>query len=477
MFFNSLPFLVFLPVFLVCFFSTGGRLRLGVCLLGSYVFYGWWDVRFLSLIVVSTLIDFYIGGKLAVVENERLRKRLLLLSLVSNLGLLFTFKYFNFFIGSLIEATESVGIELDWPTVNIILPVGISFFTFQTLSYTIDVYRRRLNYEASLLKFAVFVAFFPQLVAGPIVRACDFLPQLSRDSRFTWRNFTIGCSQIVSGFFKKCVIADSLAPYVDVVFASTDTQSSPTVLLGILFYAFQIYCDFAGYSDIAIGLARVMGFHFLENFRRPYFASSFSDFWQRWHISLSSWLRDYLYIPLGGNRMGPRRTHINLMLTMLIGGLWHGAAWTFVGWGFLHGFYLIAQRLLFKIPSLMQIATSPHWPGRFSRFLSGVFVFLAVCVAWVFFRATSFENAIAIFDRLFEFDQFRLSGVQNKIIAAKGFALIIVLVFFEVLASQIRVKARLVISPTFMVVYFCTLLLGIAWLGNFDSAAFIYFQF
>ena len=479
MYFNSIAFLVFFPVFLVCFFAARGRVRLGVSLVGSYIFYGWWDVRFLSLIVASTLIDFYVGRRLDATDDLLQRKRLVAISLISNLGMLFSFKYFNFFRDSLVDAFSSVGITLDWPTVNIIVPVGISFYTFQTLSYTIDIYRRSLSHEPSLLRFAVYVSFFPQLVAGPIVRASNFLPQLSRDTSLSWRNFVVGSSQITAGFFKKCVIADSVAPYVDAVFASPETQSSATVVVGVLFYAFQIYCDFSGYSDIAIGLARVLGYRFPQNFRRPYFATSFSDFWQRWHISLSSWLRDYLYISLGGNRRGVGRTYVNLMLTMLLGGLWHGAAWTFVVWGLLHGFYLVVQRLIVgprqrAMKSGDNRSRAVLWA---KKLLCGVVVFMLVCIAWVFFRASDFQNAALIFERIAALDRLSPQGIQNKIIAAKGISLIGLLVVCDALALHIRVKARVVTNTPFLILYFCVMLWGIAWLGTFDNAAFIYFQF
>lgn len=469
MFFNSLTFLVFIAIFLGCFFATRGRGRLWVCLIGSYVFYGWWDVRFLSLIVASTGIDYVVADRIERAVDPRRRKQLLIVSLISNLGMLFTFKYFNFFRDSLAELARSFGVTLDYPTLNIILPVGISFYTFQTLSYTIDVYRGRLTPERSLLKFAVFVAFFPQLVAGPIVRARDFLPQLSRDRRFNWNHVVAGSVLILCGFFKKCVVADSLAPYVDSVFAVPQLQTSATMLLGVFFYAFQIYGDFSGYSDIAIGLAKVMGYTFPVNFRRPYFADSFSDFWQRWHISLSSWLRDYLYIPLGGNRRGPRRTYINLMLTMLIGGLWHGAAWTFVVWGGLHGFYLIAQRLVSNI-------WSPP-SNRAMRWVSGVVVFTLVCAAWIFFRATSFGNAMDVYQRIFAMDKMTIGGIQNKIIAGKGFALIAVLVGCEAMSGRVRLQARCIADPWFLMSFVILVGLAIAWLGTFGTASFIYFQF
>lgn len=475
MFFNSLTFFAFLPFFLTCFFLTRGRLRLLVCLIGSYVFYGWWDYRFLSLIIVSTLIDFLVGKAIAKSESPKLRWRLLITSLISNLGMLFVFKYFNFFRDSLVEACLSVGYDVSAPTLDIILPVGISFYTFQTLSYTIDIYRRRLEPEPNLLNFAVFVSFFPQLVAGPIVRASDFLPQLRRDRPLRYGNVVVGVTQILAGFVKKCVIADSLAPYVEAAFANPESRTTATLVVAVIMYAFQIYGDFAGYSDIAIGLARVMGFHFPENFLRPYFADSFSDFWQRWHISLSSWLRDYLYIPLGGNRKGKARTYINLMLTMLIGGLWHGAAWKFLMWGALHGGYLVLQRLTSKL----LVTINAAWITRtwFGRLASGLIVFAFVCVAWVFFRANDYTSAMAILHRIASFDGIGVGAIQNKIVAAKGLTLIGALVVCDALSGWLRVRARCLTSHWFFAAYVCTMGWLIAWLGTFGSSPFIYFQF
>ena len=475
MYFNSLAFVAFLPIFLACFFIARGRGRLLVSLVGSYVFYGWWDVRFLLLIVLSTLIDYFVGRAMASAEDVRLRKRLLITSLISNLGMLFVFKYFNFFRDSLVEACNSIGYQVSGPTIDIIVPVGISFYTFQTLSYTIDIYRRRLEAEPSLLKFAVFVSFFPQLVAGPIVRASDFLPQLSRDMPLRYRNVVAGSTQILAGFVKKVVIADSLAPFVDVAFANPETKTSITLILGVIFYAFQIYGDFSGYSDIAIGLAKTMGYHFPKNFRRPYFADSFSDFWQRWHISLSSWLRDYLYIPLGGNRKGTTRTYINLMLTMLIGGLWHGAAWKFVIWGALHGGYLVLQRLASNAFSFLGLdAWTKHW---YVRLASGIFVFGSVCLAWIFFRASDFDAAVSVIRRIGAMDGVGPGSIQNQIVAVKGITLISVLIAFDSISGWLRPRARCLASPLFCLIYFCFMGWVIAWLGIFGSSPFIYFQF
>ncbi|MEM1122301.1 MAG: MBOAT family O-acyltransferase, partial [Bacteroidota bacterium] len=346
MLFNSLAFFGFIGLFLPIYFLLKGNARLWLCLLGSYYFYGCWDYRFLSLIVISTLIDYSVGLLLENNEHQKRRKQLLVVSMMVNLGFLAFFKYCNFFVESFQDLILSMGMTPSFNTLHIILPVGISFYTFQSMSYTIDVYYRKIPVERNLVRFATFIAFFPQLVAGPIVRAKEFLPQFTMDKKFDWYRFNSGSGQMLWGFFKKLVVADSLAPFIDQCFAAPETFSSLHLLVGVFFYSFQIYCDFSGYSDIAIGLARIMGFDFPDNFKTPYFSKGFSEFWQRWHITLSSWFRDYLYIPLGGSRNGTFNTYKNTMLTNLLSGLWHGASWVFVFWGFLHGIYIIVQRLV-----------------------------------------------------------------------------------------------------------------------------------
>ncbi|MGE0323043.1 MAG: MBOAT family protein [Polyangiaceae bacterium] len=336
MLFNSLAFLAFFAAFLLPFFFTRGKARLVVCLVASYVFYGWWDWRFTGLLAFSTIVDFQVGKYLHATTDQAKRRRWLLVSLVVNLGLLGVFKYLNFFIDSAVEVSTALGLHASKKHLSLILPVGISFYTFQTLSYTLDIYRKQLEPEPSFVRFAAYVAFFPQLVAGPIVRAAEFLPQLRKDPRFDANRFESGMSLIAWGFVKKVVVADSLASVVDHRFRVPEAHDALSLGLGVFCYAFQIYADFSGYSDIAIGTARLLGYDFPENFRRPYFSTSFREFWRRWHITLSTWLRDYLYIPLGGNRTPGYRTYRNLMLTMLLGGLWHGANWTFVVWGGLH---------------------------------------------------------------------------------------------------------------------------------------------
>ncbi|MED5393215.1 MAG: MBOAT family O-acyltransferase [Actinomycetota bacterium] len=358
-------------------------------LAASYVFYGWWDWRFLSLIWLSTLVDFVAGRGIHATNDTRHRRLWLSCSLGTNLGMLGFFKYAGFFVDSFVDLLASFGVAASTGTLGIILPVGISFYTFQTMSYSIDIYRRVLEPTDRLLDFALFVGFFPQLVAGPIVRARDFLVQLGTDDRAPI-DTGLATKLILGGLFKKMVLADVLgAELVDGVFANPGGATGLEVLLAVYGYAFQIYGDFSGYSDIAIGIALLLGFRFPMNFDQPYRALSLQDFWRRWHISLSSWLRDYLYIGLGGNRRGRGRTARNILMTMLLGGLWHGAGWTFVLWGAIHGIGLVVER---AIPGL--VGGKPTPVRRMARTLV---TFHLVCAGWVFFRAVDVSRAIEVF--------------------------------------------------------------------------------
>ncbi len=376
MLFNSWTFLAFILPVLGLYHCLGRRRQNQVLLVASYTFYGAWDWRFLSLIWLSTLVDYVVGLRLARARDPVHKRRLLILSLLVNLGMLGFFKYCNFFVESGTDLLAALGWEFLAPRLDIVLPVGISFYTFQTLSYTLDVHRGRLQACRDPLDFALFVAFFPQLVAGPIERAAALLPQMQQPRRTSADQWVEGLWLILWGLFKKVVVADNLAVFVDAVFSGGELGFW-RVLLGTYAFAYQIYGDFSGYSDIARGLAKLMGFELLLNFQQPYLATDPSDFWRRWHISLSTWLRDYLYIPLGGNRRGPGRTYLNLMLTMLLGGLWHGARWNFVLWGAYHGGLLALHRRFF------------HGRSRWPRWLRQLGMFHLTCLGWLFFRATS----------------------------------------------------------------------------------------
>ena len=389
MLFTELRFVLF---FLVVFGVHWALQRNGerkVWLLGaSYAFYGAWDWRFLSLILVSTLVDYSVGLRL--VRPGARRRAWLLLSLGANLGLLGFFKYYGFFVGSAADFARLLGFEPHLSTLEVVLPVGISFYTFQTLSYTLDIYFGRLQPTRRLLDLALFVAFFPQLVAGPIVRAIDFLPQL-RERRLLERvDVRAALMLFMAGFIKKACISDNLAPIVDEYYADPALFDALSAWTATLFYAVQIYCDFSGYSDMAIACAALLGYRLCENFRAPYLAADITDFWRRWHISLSSWLRDYLYIPLGGNRGSRIFTYRNLMLTMLLGGLWHGAAWNFVLWGGLHGAALVVHReWVRRVPDGSR-------PKRIASRLSLPLTFLFVCFCWIFFRAVGLGDSATV---------------------------------------------------------------------------------
>lgn len=415
MVFNSGAFAVFFAVVFVPYVLTLRRVRVQNALLltASYLFYGWWDWRFLGLLAFTTAVDFVAGllldrpppdgvaGEACYPARHRAlrsRRAVLALSLLANLGVLAFFKYFNFFADSAARVLDTFGLNFHAATLSIILPVGVSFYTFQSMSYTIDVYRGSIRAERDPIHFALFVSFFPQLVAGPIVRAADMIPQLHRPRTLSTDGLLDGCLLFFRGLFKKVVVADNLAIIVDHVFASKE-PGGVEVLIGVYAFAFQIYGDFSGYSDMARGLGRWMGFEIPVNFRQPCFATNPSDFWRRWHISLSTWLRDYLYIPLGGNRRGPVRTSIHLLVTMVLGGLWHGAAWTFVAWGAFHGTVLILHRSLFRPrPQIAAAGDSSSLPRRILKALG---FFHVVCAGWLLFRADSMGQAVAMFASLF----------------------------------------------------------------------------
>ncbi len=387
MLFTQLEFPIFFLIVLIAAWIARGRVaRNTFLLIASYYFYAYWDYRFCALLVISTLVDFVVARQIHRSDNDAFRWRMLMVSLAVNLGMLGYFKYCDFFIASARPLLQSVG--LSGETLGIILPVGISFFTFQTLSYTIDVYRRKLSPTDSLLNFALFVAFFPQLVAGPIVRARELLPQLASVPYFSRRRMYGGAQQMLRGAIKKVLIADRLGEMVDVVFAGPELYSGITVWIAVVAYAGQIYYDFAGYSDIAIGAAKTLGYRFPANFRHPYLATSVADFWHRWHMTLSRWLREYVYISLGGNRHGDARTYRNLLLTMALGGLWHGAAWTFLLWGLWHGLALAVER----VGDLRR---------RIPRILGWAMTMLVVLVGWILFRCTGdLPRAIAMIQQM-----------------------------------------------------------------------------
>ena len=467
MIFNSIDFLLFLPIVFVLYWVLS-RAELKVqnllVLAASYFFYGYWDWRFLGLILFSTIVDYFAGLEIEKAESKKLKKRFLFLSIGVNIGLLAFFKYFNFFVDSFIQAFNNAGISLDPWSLKIILPVGISFYTFQTLSYSIDIYKGKLKPTKDFIGFAAFVSFFPQLVAGPIERASHLLPQFFNKRIFSFENAANGFALMLYGFFKKVVIADRLAPYVNNVFDHYTDYNTPTLLLAAVFFSFQIYCDFSGYSLIARGISKMFGFDLMVNFNRPYLANSFSDFWKRWHISLSSWFRDYVYIPLGGNRVATARVYLNLMIVFLVSGLWHGANWTFVVWGGLHGLYLILNQLSNSIKI------------KAPRVLNVLIVYLLATLAWVFFRADSLQDAWLYLHGIFELDfHYNL----NLLCADKGaLNLVMSLLVLGLLAVSYILPTNLKFDTFTKYLSFSSIaLLLIYLLGVNERTEFIYFQF
>jgi len=474
MIFNSLTFLIFFFIFFHLYWLINNKLPIGYrnlfTIFSSYLFYGWWDWRFLGLIVASSAIDFTIGLLLAKEKREKRRKLLLLISIAANLGILGFFKYFNFFIDSLIGAASLFSITLNVTTLKIILPVGISFYTFQTLSYTIDVYKKRLSPTKDILSFFAFVSFFPQLVAVPIERAGHLLKQFQERKNFSYNNMVIGLRLALWGFFKKVVVADNFGVLTNHIFNGDYGSSGILTIAGALFFAFQIYADFSGYSDIAIGLSKMLGFDLMKNFSTPYFSSSFGEFWHRWHISLSTWFRDYLYIPLGGNRGSQVRVSFNLFVTFLLSGLWHGANSTFLIWGGLHGLLLIIEKKI---------------KGKVNKYIYTPFVLLCLVLLWIPFRAKNFDQFINLSKSLVDFGSYSLAGlsrITNDFPLSRFLGLMLVTVFFLFVEYQLKLKdfnewIREKSKNTRLTYYYIVLLLILV-IGNFSvKPYFIYFQF
>ena len=393
------------PVFLLAIFILYWALRRKhlarklLLLAAGYTFYAQWNVKYLALIIFSTGLDYVLANCIARTEEARRRRALLACSMTVNLAILGVFKYYGFFATSLSELLSAMGLHASLPTLNLLLPVGISFFTFENISYTFDVYRKKIEPARSLLDYAIFVSFFPRMVAGPIIRAANFIPQLNTPPKYDEQRIMTGFFLILKGLAKKIILADMLGHWlVDAVFQDPTPYHGLRVLLAIYAYAFQIYNDFSGYSDIAIGSARMLGFALPANFMRPYSAKNLQEFWRRWHISLSTWLRDYLYIPLGGSRVSPARTYLNLIITMVLGGLWHGANWTFVIWGAFHGGVQAIERL-FRHGQKEEAATLTL-QQRAWGLAHTVLTFNLVCVGWIFFRAPTFHTAMAVFSQL-----------------------------------------------------------------------------
>ena len=467
--FNSITFLLFLAVVLGLHYSLRSwTVRKANLLLASYIFYAAWNPLFIPLIIISTISDWLIAGKLGATQNTKLRRLLLVGSLTINLGLLSYCKYTNFLLDTFNKLIQPLGINYVAPEFDIILPIGISFYTFQTLSYTIDVYRKRLKPEYSLLDFSLFVTFFPQLVAGPIVRASFFLPQCAQLTAFQWHNLNWGFLFLIIGLFQKIVLADSiLAPVVDQVYGDPILTGSLEIWTAILAFSGQIFFDFSGYSSCAIGVALCLGFVIPLNFRSPYGAIGFSDFWRRWHISLSSWFRDYLYISLGGNRKSAARTRVNLFITMLIAGLWHGASLMFLFWGALHGIYLILERALHK--------TVLAQTNTIVRFAYWLMTFTIVSLTWILFRSPDMLTAITMFASLTKPVQVQVLHLADILSALIVVCCLLGYHWFtrQTTAYELLSKMRWWFRPLIIAV----MLLAILFQSGGDERAFIYFQF
>jgi alginate O-acetyltransferase complex protein AlgI len=483
MLFNSTTFLIFLPIVVAVYFSMSARWRWLWLLLASYVFYAAWKPAYLILIFASTVIDYCVGLCLEKTEVAGRRRLLLCTSLFGNLALLFVFKYYNFFAESLSEVTRYFfGTEEVFPHLDVLLPIGISFYTFQTLSYTIDLYRGKRRAERHFGIFALYVSFFPQLVAGPIERSTRLLPQFHQVFDFRYSRAVSGLQLMLWGFFKKLVVADRLALLVDGVYTAPEHQAGSLLVLATFFFTLQIYCDFSGYSDIAIGSARLMGFDLMQNFRSPYFSRSLTEYWRRWHISLSTWFRDYLYIPLGGNRRSSGRTNVNLLAVFVLSGLWHGAGLNYLLWGAIHGLILVFERTVRGMNWWQRIQ-----PTRLSMALQTALCFTVITAAFVVFRANSVGEAFVIFERvpsgwgLFAHAEEFFAALPAAVTPAYFLLSLVAVGLFTVFEFRIRettFDAWLEPMPKAQrwFVYYL-LVLSILFLGQFGEQPFIYFQF
>lgn len=474
MFFDTPIYIVFLTLTVLIYWRLGHKNQNRFLLAASYLFYGWWDWRFLTLILTSTIVDYFCARNIASSEDKVRRRALLTLSLAVNISFLGFFKYCNFFVDSFASVLTAFGVHnVDLPLLRIILPPGISFYTFQEVAYIVDVYHRKLEPVESLLDYALFITLFPHLIAGPIQRPSHLLPQVQRPRKFQADSFFSGLMLILSGLFRKCVIADNCALLANAAFnGHLGNTSLPVLLIGGYAFAWQIYGDFSGYSDIARGSAQLMGFHFMVNFRQPYLSRSLQEFWRRWHISLSTWLRDYLYIPLGGSRHGERKTYRNLMLTMLLGGLWHGANWTFVIWGGIHGVGLAIERWLRSV--LRWKETGPEETDLLSGWPTRIFIFHLVVLGWIFFRAQSVTEAFSLLRGLPV-----LVWKPEYAAAFEFLAVWIILLFLLDILLEFRYEEHIFERSRlrFQMAAACCFFFIITWFSANDVHAFIYFQF
>lgn len=470
MLFNSLEFLIFFPtVCFIYFLLRQTQYRNVFLLFASYYFYMNWEPIYALLILLSTVLTFTCG---LIVENNnstKNKKVFLIISLIINFGILFLFKYYNFVNNSVYSLLEEIGIRWVIPNIDLLLPVGISFYTFQAVGYSIDVYRGTIKAERNFITYALFISFFPQLVAGPIERSSNLLPQFKIKHTFNYDRVVEGCKLMLWGFFMKLCVADVLSEYVNAIYNNVPHHNGSSMIIASIFFAFQIYCDFAGYSNIAIGAAKVMGFNLMKNFNIPYFSLNIKEFWRKWHISLSSWFSDYLYIPLGGNRVKYVRHLTNLMITFLVSGIWHGANWTFVVWGALHGTYLIIDNIISKHVYKLKYDT------LFARLASIVICFILVDFAWIFFRANNVIDAFTIIQKIFT--EFGKPFINIEVLSCGLLSLFILILKDAKDAFNIRVNFMHSKYVVVRYLSFIFLTVYILLFGSFSSGQFIYFQF
>lgn len=467
MLFNSLHFLAFFPIVCIAYFLLPTLKWRNLFLLGaSYYFYMNWEPVYALLLLSSTAITYFAAIGIDHYKQKRTKKMFLTTSLILNLGILFLFKYYNFAAENITYLLVKCGLSVQMPDFTLLLPVGISFYIFQALGYSIDVYRGNTPVERNFFTYALFVSFFPQLVAGPIERSTNLLPQFKKKHLFSYENAMTGLHLMVWGYFLKLVLADRCALYVDPIFNNVDKHNGGSYLLASLFFPFQIYGDFAGYSLTAIGAAKIMGFNLMENFRRPYFSTTITEFWHRWHISLSTWFKDYVYIPLGGNRVSTFRCYTNIMITFIISGIWHGANWTFIVWGTIHGALQCFEKMLGW--------NKRHWKG-FEKFSHWAVTFIIVCLAWIFFRTNNISEAFSIITGIFT--NFGVPYMRVADFLAIAMALILLAIKESI--DEYGWKIRISNSPYWLVrhVYITSMIAYIILFGVLNGDQFIYFQF
>lgn len=482
MLFNSIDFAIFIPiVFFLYWFVCNRNLKLQnwLIVVSSYVFYGWWDWRFLSLVLFSTLVDYSIGLLLSNQDNARKRKIYLWISMIVNLGFLGVFKYYNFFAVNFEAAFSFFGCSISSSRLDIILPVGISFYTFQTMSYTIDVYKRKLEPTKDFIAFAAFVTFFPQLVAGPIERASHLLPQFYKKRNFDYSIAVNGMRQILWGLFKKIVLADNCAIFANLIFNNSEDYSGSTLVLGVLFFTFQIYGDFSGYSDIAIGTSRLFGFDLMQNFAFPYFSRDIAEFWRRWHISLSTWFRDYLYIPLGGSKGGLWSKIRNTFIIFLVSGFWHGANWTFIVWGLINAIYFLPLLLANKNRSNIDFIANGKILPSLKELIMILTTFIMTMFAWIFFRADNIDHAINYIKVIFSMSFFSIPKYEGIV---TSFVLIGILCLFLIIEwigrnNRFAIEKLNINNRILRYLFYYLIIVLIIYFGNYEENQFIYFQF